>query len=140
MDNKRYQSQRFSFDMTENPEVDLRDYFYGIPNCPSIANPPHYRARGESLQVRSDTGSMRRAQKLYVKWRIKATGQEYEDNVDLRERLPNDMTGQVVTFLIRDSQLYVYLVTHELRSPDMPPNGPRKFKDYKTLTIYPNEK
>lgn len=48
---------------------------------------------------------------LKVKWRIKQSGQVIEDRVDLRGRLPNDMQGQTVTFLIEGLQLYVFLVT-----------------------------
>lgn len=138
-DNKLFY-QSFSFDMRESPEVELRDYFYGIQNCPALYNPPYLKNRGESLQIHSEFGSTRRAEKLYVKWRIKATGREYEDIVDLKKRLPMDMTNHELHFSFKDSQLYVYLVTPEPRPQDMPANGPRKFQAKRTLAIYPSEK
>ena len=130
--------QAFSFDMSESPEIQILDYFYGIPGCPAIYNTPDLKNRGESLQVHNENGPMRRAEKLYVKWRIKNTGKEYEDTVDLRNRLPKDMTGNRVHFSINGSQLFVYLVTPELRPTDVPPNGPKAFKEQKTITIYPD--
>lgn len=139
LDNTRV-TQAFSFGMRESPEIEILDYFYGVPNCPSIRNPDQFKMRGESMQGENQIGLMRRAQELYVKWRIKATGHEHEDTVDLRSRLPKDMTNNRIHFSVKNSQLYVYLVTRELRPPDMPPNGPREFKDYKTLTIYPDGK
>jgi len=125
--------------MLESPDIEILDYFYGIPNCPSISNPEQYKKRNKSMQGENSIGPMRRAHKLYVKWRIKSTRQEYEDTVDLRRRLPKDMTKHRVHFIVQGSQLYVYLVTPERRSPDMPPNGPRAYQPLKTLTIYPDQ-
>lgn len=140
-DHQRYQSQGFSFSAgQESPDILVLDYFYGVPNCPSIRNPDQFKNRGESMQGENQIGTMRRAQKLYVKWRIKATGQEFEDTVDLRERLPKDMTGYRVHFSIRGSQLYVYLVTPEFLPPGAPLGSVDGYRGFKTFTIYPNEK
>ena len=136
-DNKIFY-QWFSFDMSENPEIELRDYFYGTENCPALYNPPYLKERGECLQIHGEFGPNRRAEKLYVRWRIKSTGQEYEDTVDLRNRLPKDMTNQRIHFSVKSSQLYVYLVTPERRLPDMPVNGPKEFQLLKTFIVYPN--
>ena len=51
---------------------------------------------------------------LYVKWRLKATGEVLEDRVDLRHRLPRNMTDHALTFVIDGRQLYVYVVTPQL--------------------------
>jgi hypothetical protein len=48
---------------------------------------------------------------LYVKWRIKSTGEIYEDTVDLRNRLPEDMHRQRIRFVVWGPQLYVYLIS-----------------------------
>ena len=135
-DNNRFY-QWFSFDMRENSEIEVLDYVYGTPNCPTISNSEVMRQRGKSNQIDNQFGSIRRAEKLYVKWRIKSTGQEYEDTVDLRGRLPKDMTNNRIHFSVKNSQLYVYLVTSEKRPADMPANGPKKFHAKKTITIYP---
>jgi hypothetical protein len=138
-DNTRVR-QAFSFDMSESSDIELLDYFYGTPNCPSITNPKQFSDQGKCLQRDNAIGPQRRYEKLYVKWRIKSTGQEYEDTVDLRKRLLQDMTGIRLHFSINGSQLFVYLVAPEPRPSDMPPNGPKMFHGQKTITIYPNEK
>jgi hypothetical protein len=78
---------------------------------------------------------MLRGDFLYVKWRIDSTGQVYEDTVDLKSRLPRDITNHEIYFIVKGTQLVVYLITPERRLPDMEPNGPRKTQYLKTLTI-----
>lgn len=59
---------------------------------------------------------------LYVKWRIKSTGEIREQQVDLRERLPRDMTDHELTFVIDGRQLFAYVVTPKRKSSsDEPP-------------------
>jgi len=53
---------------------------------------------------------------LYVQWRLKATGEVLEDRVDLRHRLPRDMSDHELTFVIDGRQLYVYVVTPQRRT------------------------
>jgi hypothetical protein len=48
---------------------------------------------------------------LYVKWRIKETGEILEERVDLRARLPQKMDHHKLTFSIDERQLHVYVVT-----------------------------
>lgn len=50
---------------------------------------------------------------LYVKWRIKSTGQILEDTVDLRSRLPLSINKHQLRFIIEDKQLFVYLISYE---------------------------
>lgn len=70
---------------------------------------------GYSAGVRSGVnGPMPVGEFLYVKWRLKATGEVLEDRVDLRNRLPRDMTDHELTFVIDGRQLYVYVVTPQL--------------------------
>ena len=139
-DNNRV-NQSFSFSKLENLDIEILDFFYGTPNCPSIYNPDQYKNRGESMQGFSTSGPMRRAQKLYVKWRIKSTGQVLEDTVDLKGRLPTDMTNHRLHFIVRNTQLFVFVVTPEFRHKDLPPDdGPEVYSRLrKTLTIYPDQ-
>jgi hypothetical protein len=59
---------------------------------------------------------------LYVQWRLKATGEVLEQRVDLRDRLPRDMTDHELTFLMDGKQLYVFVVTpRRKKSFDEPP-------------------
>ena len=75
---------------------------------------------------------------LYVKWRVKSTGAIYEDTVDLRRRLPRDITGQRLYFIAQGAQLHVYLISmNERRPPDMPAVGPKMYSHMKVVEIYP---
>ncbi len=136
-DNNRV-NQAFSFDMRESRDIKLLDYFYGIPECPSLKNTDLMRSKDDSPQIENQMGFFRRAHRLYVKWRVLSTGNQYEETIDLRNRLPSDMTNHEVHFSIRDNQLYVYLITPERRPADSLPNGPIATQYLKTLTIYPN--
>jgi hypothetical protein len=102
-------------------------------------NPDYLLKEGRSLQGAGIRGEMRRGDFLYVKWRIKSTGQVYEDIVDLRHRLPADITNHRIHFIIKGPQLYVYLITPERRPPDVLPNGPRPYQYLRTITIYPEQ-
>ena len=138
--NKRV-NYSFAFDMRETPDIEILDYSYGFPNCLIAENPKELRARNKSLQVNSVYGPMQTGGKLNVKWRIRSTGKEYEDTVDLNSRLPNDIENNYLTFMIKNSQLYIYLVTREFRQKDTPQDdGPKAYTNwYKTLTIYPDQ-
>lgn len=74
---------------------------------------------------------------LYVKWRLKATGEVLEDTVDLKSRLPRDISGHEIYFVIKEQLLWVYLVSPHRRPEDFPMVGPRKFRFYKVFSIYP---
>ena len=68
----------------------------------------------------------------------KKTGLVHEDTVDLRSRLPESIKDHRIYFIVKDTQLFVYLITPERRAPEMPPNGPRPTQHLKTITIYPS--
>jgi hypothetical protein len=105
-------NHHFSFDAgIESPEIEVLDYQYGNSKLHSASNPDYLRAEGKSLQGTNIYGSMLRGDFLYVKWRIRSTGQIYEDRVDLRHRLPSDLTGFRIHFVIRGAQLYIYLIS-----------------------------
>jgi hypothetical protein len=100
-------------------KVDLLAYSYGNA---------HYK-----LNDKADPGSTLGAQNnvngpipvgdfLYVKWRLKATGEVLEQRVELRDRLPHDMSDHALTFLMDGRQLYVFVVTpRRKKSYDEPP-------------------
>lgn len=130
----------FSFDARQDrPEVELLDYRYGDSRQPGARADPARVAEGRIGQQWSVYGAMLRGDSLYVKWRIKKTGQIYEDTVDLRSRLPAAIADHRIHFDIKESQLYVYLISPERRPRDMPPNGPREFDYLKVFTIYPDQ-
>jgi len=112
----------FSFDGWSDkwyPETELIEYSYGdqYRMVRKAARPPE-----DSLGPQSSvSGPMPVGGFLYVKWRIKATGEVHEDRVDLRPMLPTDMTRHRLTFVIEGPQLYVYLVTPTPKHTTDPP-------------------
>jgi hypothetical protein len=82
---------------------------------------------------------MLRGDALYVKWRNKATGQVYQDTVDLTHRLPADLAGQRIHFTIKGPQLYIYLISPRPRQASQPADGPRMYRDLETTLIYPDK-
>lgn len=48
-------------------------------------------------------------EKLYVKWRLEATGEVFDDTADLRGKLPLSMEQKTLYFLVWDKQLNIYI-------------------------------
>jgi hypothetical protein len=98
--------------------VDLLAYSYGDQYSKlrdSLDNPinANLYAGKFSLPLGSHgvSGLMPIGEFLYVKWRIKATGEVLEDRVDLRGRLPQNMTNHTLTFVPDGKQLRVFVIT-----------------------------
>lgn len=128
-------SHGFAFDfIDDSPDAELIDYRYGT----SYYGKSERASMGRVGQGRGIFGEIRRGDDLYVKWQLKATGEVFEETVDLKSRLPADIKGSRIYFMVRGSQLYVYLITPEKRAKDDPPNGPSKWAFRRTLTIYPD--
>lgn len=109
---RRYAVHTFSFDARrDSPDVSILDFHYagndhpslrGCPRLPDECKPPF----GATVAH----GRMEVGEHLYVKWKVKATGDIYEDMVDLRDRLPRDMENKRVYFLVHRGRLYVFLI------------------------------
>ncbi len=128
----------FGFDMRYgDQDAEVLDYRYGDSKLPVHA-PESAVRQGKSFTIEGVHGPMLRGESLYVKWRNKRTGQVYEDTVDLRQRLPADITNHRIHFMIKGSQLYVYLISPKPRPPDMPPIGPEMYNYRIVTTIYPD--
>jgi hypothetical protein len=122
--------QKFTFNGREDgwfESIDLLAYAYGDGDrmlMDDIAKPRGMMQRdGESLLLgKNINGPMPVGEFLFVKWRIRATGQIMEERVDLRNRLPHDMTDHGLTFVIEGAQLYVYVITPKPKAVyGMPP-------------------
>lgn len=86
----------------------------------------------------SVSGSMPIGEFLYVRWRLKDSGEMIEHRVDLRDRLPWNMHNKRVTFVIDGKKLYVYLVTDQGKEYGTPPlNRAWRSNMYVTYEIYP---
>lgn len=130
----------FYFDaFLDSPDAEVLAYRYGDSSLP-VSWMANSNEMSRTPQRTGVYGPMRQGDSLYVKWRLKATGDIYEDTVDLRKRLPSDISGHRVYFVIKGPQLYVYLVPPE--SKKLPagaaPNGPRMYRDLDVKTIYPD--
>lgn len=130
----------FGFDVADDsPDVRVLDYRYGNSKLPVAPRPADVQ-KGEVEQATGVFGPMLRGEFLYVKWRIKSTGQVYEDNVDLRQRLPRNITDHKVYFTIKGPQLYVWLIAPEKKPADWPIQMPENAYSYrKTYQLYPDQ-
>jgi hypothetical protein len=132
-------SHGFAFDfISDSPDAELLDYRYGQSKNPAARHNPYGYANARVGQQSSTSGEMLRGDELYVKWRLKQTGEVFEKTVDLKSRLPENIEGSRVYFMVRGPQLYVYLITAEKRPKDEPPNGPARTHYLKTITLYPD--
>lgn len=121
-------------------EADLLEYRYGDQY--NMLQKKNEEGLGYSVGV---SAAMPVAEFLYVRWRLKATGEVIEDRVDLRQRLPKDMVRQELTFVIDGRQLYVYIVTQTpitqiLPKPPLRTSLSRHrlaYEIYPTLTTHP---
>ena len=103
--------QSFSFNaLNDSKGLEILDFQYGNSRQSGTYAPKERVAPGQIFGEGGTGGMMPRGDFLYVKWRMKASGKIYEDKVDLRTRLPEDMTNYGIHFAIKESQLFVYLI------------------------------
>lgn len=82
----------FTFDAREySKDIEVMDYVYKTPNEIIIQNPIERRREGRAQQGEGQTGVMTVGETLYVKWKIKSTGEVVEKTIDLRPLLPKNM-------------------------------------------------
>lgn len=125
--------------------IDLLAYSYGdqyrmVRN--DVANPrsPVFKGMSALPPASNVSGFIPVGDLLQVKWRIKATGEVLEDRVDLRGRLPADMSNHGVTFVIDGRQLYVFVITPTPITVNLPKPPKKTWLSRHTLAyeIYPN--
>jgi hypothetical protein len=127
----------FEFDaIVDSPGIDVLDYAYGNEYRMTRAE-PHLLKEGRINQSTNIHGGFPRGDFLYVKWRLRASGEVFDDRVDLRNRLPADITRQTIRFTIKERQLHVYLVTRNRRAEGSPAGPIRKYQDLEVIEIYP---
>lgn len=143
----------FEYDTwVDSPDAEVLDYQYGNSRQPGVRPSAEALRLNEVGQQTGVDGPMLRGDFLYVKWRIRKTGQIFEDRVDLRNRLPKDLTNCRVHFVINGSQLYVYVIYPQKVAGLCPPDSqqayrstpPQKqiFVEYcsrKIVQIYPDQ-
>lgn len=141
---QRTEYHSFAFAMyRDNPNIEVLDFWYGKSREKTWIKMSDWRIekgipkQGESIGMLS-----RRQDFLYVKWRDKASKLELSDTVDLRHRLPDNISDHKIYFMIVDSKLYVYLIadrnpTDKDGPPVQLPIFPRQFNFRKVLLLYP---
>lgn len=127
----------FAFDVSQDQQnAVILDFRYGASKAP-VRAPEHLVKKNRPFFQRSVSGPMLRGDDLYMKWRSITTGNVYEATVDLRNVLPANIDEHIIYPMVKESQLFIYLVTPEVRSHDTLAIGPSKYKSRKIIQIYP---
>jgi hypothetical protein len=120
----------------DSPNQTLLAYRYG----------PADPARGWSVQERAGSLSLPRIgvsgylpvpEVLYVKWRSNASGREHEQTIDLRGRLPADLDGRRIGFILDEGTASVWIESLEGPRPGEAFIGPRSFRPFQGIRIAP---
>lgn len=117
--------------------IDLLEYSYGD----QYLMVRRKAAQGEALGSQAGvSGPMPVGDFLYVRWRLKSSGEQIEQRVDLRDRLPKDMTDHELTFVLEGRQLFVYVVTPERKKTYGEPPVLKTWRSNfaRAYEIYPN--
>ena len=143
----------FGFDTRlESPGVEVLDYQYGTSNQTGTRAPDWVVKEGRVSGGTNINGPMLRGEYLRVKWREKQSGEVREETVDLRNRLPGNITDHRIHFVIRGTNLYVYAISPE-KVPGLCPADTRDaartgtpedrifrmYCDLKIIQIYPDQ-
>ncbi len=132
-------NHHFSFDTKwDSSGVEVLDYQYGSSGQFGTHPEKERVALGETFPGNNIYGAMQRGDFLYVKWRIKQTGQIYQDKVDLQPRLPADIKDLRIHFVIKGPQLYVYLIW-PFDGHQYPPGDLNRYVGQKRVQIYPDQ-
>lgn len=139
----------FQFDArNDSPEIEVLDYQYGSSKQFATYANKERIAMGQTFPYGGLSGYMPRGEFLYVKWRDKSTGQVFEDKVDLTSRLPDDLEGLELRFVVCGPQLYIFLTwpwdgkpyeQEPMKNRYVPvPGGVRRHYGQKVVQIYPD--
>ena len=136
---QRVVDHAFSFDANrESYDIEVLDYRYGTSKLPGTRPDEGFAKEGKVAQRANTIGPMVRGDFLFVKWRLRETGEILEDTVDLRNRLPSNIRDHRIHFIVRGRQLYVYLISPEKRPENELPGPLRMYLDLKVVTLYPD--
>ncbi len=126
------------------------NYEYGKSDSYKNGDPKFHGTRPSSSELKNGrviqsthiAGLIPVGDSLYVTWRILATGKEYEDRVNLKSLLPWGMENKTIHFLVKDTQLIVYLIegitSKELHAKNAPDCQLKAYDMFKCTRIYPD--
>ncbi len=133
-----YELHSFSFWTTvEGQNAFVLDYRYGKRGSSRADSSALPVRPGQPLSQHGQSGPMLRGEELFVKWQDRKSGKVFEKLVDLRGKLPPDLTGCEVTFQLFGDEIFVYVVTAQKRDPVEPPIGPSSKRHRKVIQVYP---
>lgn len=135
---KNVQRHGFEFNLKDTScnNVEVLQFRYGNPAPQSVAA-QKIASPGHPVMGTHIFGNITVGDTLYVKWRYLPTGEIFEELVDLKSRLPKDITDHSIYFSIRGKQLVVFLVSPDIPRGNFPLNGPQLYAYNKVVTIYP---
>lgn len=132
---------QFSFDANrDSANTEIVDFKYGDTDIPGT-----FAESGKPVpQFTGVVGRSMEGDKLYVKWKNKTTGKVYTENVKLSGHLPKYQAPCNIHFVIKNDQLYVFLLTQEPRPSDWPildkSSKPIITSFLKAFIVYPYDK
>lgn len=122
----------------ENQGVEILNYRYGNSKMAFTSPADWELAKGHIAQGGGAYAHFKVDTPLYVKWRVLSTGKEYSDTVDLKGRLPSDMSNKNLHFTIQTTQLNVYVIEKHGHKPEGPDCPVRTYFDHGCTRIYPD--
>jgi len=123
---------------TDDQNAYFLDYRYFHGSTILVEAPDYQVSRGDELVGTSIYGPMAIGTSLYAKWIDKSSGKIYEDTANLVGKLKGDINGKRIYFMIRGSQMYVYLISHETRSEGTSLIGPKYLDNHYITQLYPD--
>ncbi|MDH4482721.1 MAG: hypothetical protein QE279_08430 [Rhodoferax sp.] len=104
----------FEFDaQRDSKDIEVLDYMYKTANENIVGNPWTDLRDGTTRQSRGDTGVMPVGETLYVKWKIKSTGEVIEKSIDLKPILPASMKDKKLFFILEKQNIFIYTSSHQ---------------------------
>ncbi len=111
----RWAYYTMEFHRWDRPTTTVIDYQYSANGKVFVQWDRALLAAGRYSGGGGRTGWYPIPDKLYVKWKLDATNEVFEETVDLRSRLPFQMEEKQLYFLVWDKELHVYFSTGPYR-------------------------
>ena len=104
----------FEFDARrDSKDIEVLDFKYATATHIMDRDSPDHRYNGVGAQYTGVTGVMPVGETLYVKWKIKSTGEVIEKSIDLKPILPASMKDKKLFFILEKQNIFVYTISHQ---------------------------
>lgn len=108
-----YASYSMQFRRWDRPTINVIDYQYSANGKVFNQWSRSMLSEGRNPGSQGYYGRSPIPEKLYVKWKLEATGEIFEDTADLQGKLPKSMEQKTLYFLVWDKQLNIYIKDQE---------------------------